>query len=161
MYKQLTYLKDSLNQSYVGVKFTKDEIIECLNVWETIFLSNPNSDIDDFTLLSKNRLDRDGESYHITLLSVMEYNRIKDSLNVDDLIDDMIHLYVNDIIFEGIGKVEKNDNEAFFIIINSEILNSVRLKFGFDKKDLHITVGFNKKDIHGVDKSINTLIVRI
>ena len=40
MYKQLSYLKDSVNQTYIGVKFTKDELFEALTVWESIFNKN-------------------------------------------------------------------------------------------------------------------------
>ena len=122
-----------------------------------IFNKNITSDVDDLYILNKNKINRDGEHYHITLFSVLEYNKIKSDFDMDD----MSYLIINDIIFEGIGYAIKNNNEAYYIVVNSEALNGVRKDYGFGDKDLHITLGFDNKDVHGVSKGIETLIIEL
>lgn len=62
---------------------------------------------------------------------------------------------VNDISFIGIGEVSRNNDKAWFIIVDSETLKNIKPDF-----DYHITLGFSNKDIHGKDikKDISTII---
>lgn len=62
---------------------------------------------------------------------------------------------VDDISFIGIGEVTRNNDKAWFIIVESETLKNINPNF-----DYHITLGFSNKDIHGKDirKDVSTMI---
>lgn len=62
---------------------------------------------------------------------------------------------VDDITFLGIGEVTRDNDKAWFIIVESETLKNINTGF-----DYHITLGFTNKDIHGKDirKDISTII---
>lgn len=158
MYKNLVYLKDVVGQQYVGVKFTKAEMDYILKIWSSIF----NQDLEIYKLMTfaNNRDKRDGEYYHITVINVMEWNELKTSKSPEEL--EIIFLkFIDDIVFEGIGKAVKGDNETHFVVVDSVQLNSIREELGLDKKDLHITLGFDKKDVFGVSKGTDTIFKAI
>lgn len=152
MFNVLNYIKDSIGNNYIGIIICKEEINQYLTIWNEHFKD------DNISLLeySKNKYNRDGDEYHITLFSVMELNAIKKHFSKEK-IDAIFIDFIDDIDFKGIGKVNKNENETHYIVLTSLKLNSIRKEFGFGYKDLHITLGFNKKDIHGVDKGISTI----
>ncbi|MFM2393875.1 MAG: hypothetical protein RLZZ546_1857 [Bacteroidota bacterium] len=158
MYKKLVYLKDVVGQQYVGVKFTKAEMDYVLKIWSSVF----NQELETYKLMTfaNNRDKRDGEYYHITLINVMEWNALKASKTIEEL-ETIFLKFIDDIVFEGIGKVTKGENEAHFVVVDSPELNSIRENFGLDKKDLHITLGFDKKDVHGVSKGTDTIFKTI
>jgi hypothetical protein len=54
---------------------------------------------------------------------------------------------VDDISFVGIGEISRNNDKAWFIVVESETLKTINPDF-----DYHITLGFTNKDIH--DKNI-------
>ena len=160
MTKYVSYLKDVLNNDYVGVKFTKEEseIKTSILKWMVEFDSIKKVDISEFV---KNKNVRDGDSYHITLFNVMEWNDILKNFSKEYIKNNIFDNTITDIVFKGIGRANKNGNEVNFIIIESEKLDSIRDKFNLEKKDLHITLGFDKKDVFGVSKGIDTRYIKL
>lgn len=153
MYKQITYLTDSIGSKYIGIKFNKEEIEDLIYLWSSEFDMNKEKDKVFFFNLIKNRLKRDGDEYHITIINVREMSLIK---NIDK--KELSKIIINDIKFRGIGKALKDLNTAYFIVLDSEMILNLRLEYGLPPSDLHITLGFDKKDVHGVHKGIESII---
>ena len=78
----------------------------------------------------------------MTIFSIQEFNLIKNTFSKEKI--NNIFSKINNIILEGIGTNSKNNDIAYYIVITSYTINIIRSNFGFDKKDLHITLGFNK-----------------
>ena len=58
-----------------------------------------------------------------------------------------------------IGKQEKDDNAAYFIVVDwPEAQEFRKEQFFLGKKDLHITIGFRQSDIHDVPKDKTTCV---
>jgi hypothetical protein len=67
---------------------------------------------------------------------------------------DLIFKYeIDDLKMLGIGRAQKNEDIAFFVVCRSEKIDAVRERYGLSKKDLHITIGFRHRDVFGVSKS--------
>ncbi len=148
MKKRIEILYDTLKNPYIGVKYYPYE----LGAYLTLFKKFLNDDkIHDF--YSLNRINRDGENFHITLFIVPEYNFKK------EVLDDYINIEV-DINIIGIGRVEEDDNEAFYLIVDSFDLNNIRIENDFEYKDLHITLGFKEKDIF-IPKGLDTVVLKL
>jgi hypothetical protein len=58
----------------------------------------------------------------------------------------------------GIGKVEDQDDVAYFVVVDWESANTYRLELGLPKKDFHITLGYKLNDIHSKVKDRSTLL---
>lgn len=80
---------------------------------------------------------RNKGKFHITLLNVPNYKKC------DDI---MLPLVINDIVFKGIGSISKNDDQTFFVVVQSDTIQNELKRLGV-KQDLHITIGFNSKDL--------------
>ncbi len=145
---KIEYLKDSIGNNYVGINmftYITSPYIDALSE----ILSK-----EDFKLFTDNQKIRDNNKYHITLFNVIELNQIcSDPKKLKYLVDYVINLNIPNINLKGIGEASRGLNKCYFIIIESDLLDKIRRDFGFEKKDLHITIGFNPKDVHGVDKS--------
>lgn len=142
--KDLEILKDSVGQSYLGLKFTYNEVEEYLK-------QMGNLEPDRFSELYSNRRNRDGKDYHLTVMNVPEYNKVgKPSL------EDLKNAYKFthfDVSTKGLGKSEKNGSVAYYVVCASSMAQAFRKGFGLSEKDLHITIGFDPKDVHGVPKN--------
>lgn len=105
-----------------------------------------------YTQLQKNR---DGGYYHITVIPVMDYNKLyKDKLT--DFVNsiELIMKYpIDDIKLLGIGTASRNENTTYFIVCQSDKLDDIRNRFDLPKHDFHITLGFYHKDVFGVRKN--------
>ena len=156
--KHITYLKDSIGNQYIGIKFTENELGDEITNWLSLFDNKNGIQSEKMLSFIKNRFQRDGDYYHITLINVQQWLKLKSENTISDLESKLFPKIVHDIIFEGIGKAVKGENEAHFIVVNSNILNSLRIELGLMPIDLHITLGFDKKDVHGVSKGINSII---
>jgi hypothetical protein len=142
--KTISILKDRLGNSYMGIKFSSYEVESLANQLNE-YLG------EEYELYKTNRNNRDGDKYHITFLSVPEYQPIR---------EDAIKLLGQKVNLEvvGIGKAEGKGNITYFAIVNSTDLDTMFSKFYDTKKDYHITLGFNQKDVFGVSKGLDTLI---
>jgi len=90
----------------------------------------------------KNRIDRDGEHYHITII-----HKTEKEFNKDDMLPKIENI---DLCSCGIGKVQKNNNISIFMIVVSNYLNELRKNNNLESKIFHITLGFLQKDIHDI-----------
>jgi hypothetical protein len=157
MYKHITYLKDSIGNQYVGINFSEHDISDEITNWLSLF---DNTEMSSGKMLNfiKNRFNRDGDYYHITLINVSEWKKLKSINSISVLEDKLFPKIIHDINFEGIGRAVKGEDETYFIVVSSIILSSIRADMGLSPADLHITLGFNKKDVHGVPKGFNSII---
>jgi hypothetical protein len=145
----LTYLKDSQGDNYLGIKINQTKIDTFLEKLKDILG-------DKFDKFRNNQIQRDNGTLHITVINVSEYNRKSQELGIDKFInsiDSIMKVDFDDIRFMGLGKVQKNENSDYFVIVRSELLEEVREKYDLEPKDFHITLGFFPRDIHGVRKN--------
>lgn len=144
----LTYLKDTVGNNYVGINIPTGIVDPYLKELEGIL----GDKYETYTQLQKNR---DGGHYHVTVINVMEYNKLsKDKLS--DFVNSIglsMKYDIDDLKLLGIGMANRNDNTAYFIVCQSEKLDAIRDRFGLPKQDFHITLGFCHKDVHGVRKN--------
>ena len=99
---------------------------------------------------------RDHNKHHITLINVMEYNKLSKELGMDKFInslDKVLEYPIDDLKMLGVGTAVKNENRAYFIVCKSDKLDAVRNRYGLEPRDLHITIGFKYKDLFGVRKN--------
>lgn len=145
----LEILKDSLGQNYVGIVFSVEEVEPFLNQLK----EHLGESYDEYTKLQQ---IRDSGKYHMTFMSVMEFNQSSKEIGFDKFTTNLNHLMkvnFDDIKLLGLGTAEKSDNRTFFVVLKSELLNEARSTFGLDSKDFHITLGFKSKDVFGVPKN--------
>ena len=156
MIHKLTHVKSSNGSNYLGIKYNESLVED--------YLMKLMEHIDDdqyFEVLTSNQQRRDHNSFHTTVLNVMEYNKSIKKLGMDlfmKKLNGAFSIDVEDIELVGVGTAEGKGNKTFFIVVKSDMLNEVRRSFGFDEKDLHITIGFDKKDVFGVPKDETSLI---
>lgn len=67
-------------------------------------------------------------------------------------------LFASDLNPLGIGRVEKDGEITYFLVIDCPPLQDALKKAGLPAFDLHITVAFKNVDIHGVSKGVETLL---
>ncbi len=94
----------------------------------------------------KQQETRDGkDSFHITILSADELKQCS-----DDVSDQLHRFQAKDCIHSlGLAQVSKGEQNAWYVVIYSPMIQSFRQSLGFPEKDLHITLGFQNGDPHG------------
>lgn len=150
MTQYLTYIKDITGSNYIGLKIDPNLISNFLKELESVL---GESDFEEFTNYQK---QRDRGSYHITVINIMDYNKLSKEIGPDNFINslDTIFKYpIDDLKMLGIGTAEKAGNRTYFIVCKSDKLDSIRDKYNLPKHDFHITIGFKHKDIFGVRKN--------
>lgn len=153
MVYKVGYVKDVLNNNYLGLKFNQNLMTPFLNKLQEIVY-----DEDKYETLVGNQQRRDKKehySHHATIINVMEFNKLVENMgsSFQERIDTIFSLDITDLLFKGIGKAEKNNNEAYFVVLDSATLDEIRSSLGLEPKDFHITIGFDKKDVFGVRKN--------
>lgn len=96
-----------------------------------------------------NQQKRDN-NYHITII-----NSEESQTKIPDEEFDLEIKYLN----LGLSKLNRENNEVYYLLIYSNDLNNLRKKYNLDSKNFHITLGFKFNDIHDKDKSINNLYI--
>lgn len=150
MIHRLEYLKDTVGNNYIGVNIYTDFVQPYLERLRNIIG-------DDYEIYIKNQQNRDHGHYHITVINVMEYNKLSKDLGMDKFINSLESAFdfeFDDLQFMGIGTAEKSGNRAYFIVVRSEKLQEVRRKYGLPEQDFHVTLGFKWKDVFGVRKNV-------
>jgi len=150
MIHRLEYLKDTVGNNYIGVNIYTDFVQPYLERLRNIIG-------DDYEIYIKNQQNRDHDHYHITVINVMEYNKLSKELGMDKLVNSLESAFdfeFDDLQFLGIGKAEKAGNTSYFIVVRSEKLQEVRRKYGLSEQDFHITIAFKWKDVFGVRKNV-------
>lgn len=149
MIKYLTHIKDVLGNNYLGVEIEKGLLDNCLSDLKEVL----GDQYEDWT---GRQIARDGGKYHITVLNVMEYNKLAKEMGIDKFVaalDPIFKFPVDDLSILGLGRAEKGDNAAFFAVCKSDDIQAVRKRFSLDEKDLHVTLAFKWKDVFGVRKN--------
>lgn len=141
----LVNTEDRIGNLYPVVKITEKTLEP--------FLEELKNILDDcFDEYSGKQKERDRDTYHMTFLSVAEYEKIKkEGANVPYSNEYQIRLV-------GLGTACKDDKQAWFVVVESPQLNKLREAYGLPPKDFHITLAFKSKDVFGVRKDYTTLI---
>lgn len=147
---KLKILKDINGAEYLGIDIKTIDLdsngVLFNNLLNQFYRLIPNS-----LEYNDNLLIRNNFKYHITVLNVYEWNKSNKQILFDNP-------NIFDVEFLGIGTAKKNDNQTWFVVVKSLLIDKIREKLGLYKKDLHITIGFIKKDISNVPKDEHTLI---
>ena len=149
MIKKIEYLKDVLNNNYIGINFHADIVVSFLEKMKTLL----NDEYDEYVA---NQQNRDTGHYHCTVISPIELDKIiKKDINNANIINKIIEDFqIEDFQILGLGSAQKEENKAYFIVCRSAQIQALRQRFEFNEKDLHITIGFKYKDVHNVPKNI-------
>jgi len=146
----LSYIKDTLSNNYLGIKIEPGLVSSFLDQLKTVLSE------EDYEVYTKNQQNRDHGSYHITVINVMDYNKLSKEIGVSNFIEnleDILKYPIDDIKMLGLGTAQKNENRAYFIVCQSDKLDAIRTRFDLPKQDFHITLGFKWKDVFGVRKN--------
>lgn len=150
MINYVTYIKDTIGNNYLGIKIDKSTIDSFLNELKEII---GDSDFEEYTNYQQKR---DHGSYHITVINVMDYNNLIKKIGMDKFVSslDMVMKYeIDDLKMMGVGTAERNGNRAYFVVCQSDKLDSIRDRYNLPKQDFHVTLGFKHKDVFGVRKN--------
>ena len=145
----VNYLKDVLGNNYLGLDIPKHVVEPFLNELRDILGE------DDYTKFTENQIRRDGGHYHITVINVAHYNHLSKNMGIDKFVnslDPILKYPIDDLKLLGVGRAQKNENTAFFIVCDSAKLEAIRTRFELGEQDFHVTLGFNFKDVFGVSK---------
>ena len=147
----LTYLKDTIGNNYVGINIPEAVVEPHLEKLKEILGE------EDFQIFTQNQKNRDHGRYHITVINVMDCNRLSKEMGMVSFVKSVELAFeypVEDLELLGLGTASKNDNTAYFIVCSSDSLDAVRTRFNLNKQDFHTTLGFNTKDVFGVPKNV-------
>ena len=148
---KLTYLKDVVGNNYVGINIPNEVVEPHLEKLKEILGE------EDFEIFTNNQKTRDQGHYHITVINVMDCNRLSKEMGIANFVKSVELAFeypVEDLEMLGVGEASKNGNTAYFIVCSSDSLDAVRTRFNLSKQDFHITLGFNAKDVFGVPKNL-------
>jgi len=151
MIYNLNYLKDVTGNNYVGINIPNEVVQPHLEKLKEILGE------EDFEIFTNNQKMRDHGHYHITVINVMDCNRLSKEMGMANFVKSVELAFeypVEDLELLGVGKASKNDNTAYFIVCQSDSLDAVRTRFNLTKQDFHTTLGFNAKDVFGVPKNV-------
>jgi hypothetical protein len=146
----ITHLKDVLQNNYLGIEIPVTMIQPYLNELKEILGE------DDYNKFTEQQIKRDGGNYHITLINTIEFNRLSKQMGIDNFVnslDPILKYPIDDLKLLGIGRSQKNENVAFFVVCQSDKLDAVRVRFELGDHDFHITLAFLWKDVFGVRKN--------
>lgn len=147
----LSYLKDTTGNNYLGIKIPMDTSLPFLNT-----LKNHLSE-EEFEIYTKNQQNRDGGSHHITVINVMDYNRLSKEMGISNFVNSLEKAFkypIDDLKLMGLGTATKNENRAYFIVCNSDKLDDIRNIYKLPNQDFHVTLGFKWRDVFGVPKNV-------
>jgi len=146
----LTTLKDIAGNNYLGLIIDGGIVEPFLTKLKEVL------DEDNYLKYTKLQKERDHGSWHITVINVMDYNRLSKEMGMDKFINSLESIFkypIDDLHMLGIGTATKSTNSAYFVVCESEKLKSIRNRFKLNEHDFHITLGFYSKDVFGVRKN--------
>lgn len=146
----IEWLKDNINQNYLGIKIDKNILDPYLNELKEHLENNYDTFIN-------NRIDRDGlDNYYITVINTKECIELSNDIGIDnfnEVVQKILTMDILDIKLLGLGLASVNENTSYFIICDSKHINEIRRIIKLSEKDLHITLGFKWNDVSNVNKS--------
>ncbi len=145
---EIEIMRSNSGVEYLACRIVKEDIRSLIERTATLLGER-------YEEFEANRVARDGSDYHITIVSPREYNsrpKYRKKMLGDEA--------GNPIRFEalGLGRISKDGNEAYYVVLSSEQGATLRERYGLDTRDFHITIGFSLVDVHGVAKDKGTLI---
>lgn len=146
----LQYIKDTMGNNYLGVDIPKQVTHQFL---EQLKMYLGEEEFEDYT---KRQQERDRGHNHITVVNVMECNSLIKERGMDwfaNQANNLFSIELDDVSFLGVGRAERNENKAYFIVVNSKTLSNIRESLGLSGYDFHVTIGFKWKDVFGVRKN--------
>ena len=146
----ITHLRDVIGNNYLGIDLPTTIVQPDLNELREILGDN------DYETFTENQIKRDGGHYHITVVNVVDYNRLSKQMGIDKFVNSLDPIFkytIDDLKLLGVGRAQKNENTSFFIVCQSDKLDAVRERFNLPKQDFHITLGFKWRDVFGVRKN--------
>ena len=138
-------VNDSRGNAYPAIKIDAVEIEPYLDDLKTALG-------DDYDRFTGNQQYRDRGAYHLTFAPVFEFQQLHPT-EQDMLVGQKVSLD-----FLGVGAVSECPNQAFFVVVESAELLSLRHVCGLPPKDFHITLGFSERDVHSKRKNAETLL---
>lgn len=145
----LSYVKDTIGQNYLAIKVYPDIIQKYLDELKDILG-------DEYETYVQNQKNRDHDTYHITIINAMDYNKLSKAgvSNFVNSLDKILKYEIDDIKLMGIGTASKNENTTYFVVVQSDKLQAIRKMYNLPEQDFHITLGFLWKDVFGVRKNV-------
>jgi hypothetical protein len=146
----ITHLRDVIGNNYLGLEIPVGLIQPFLNEMKDILGE------EDYNTFTENQIKRDGGHHHITVINVADHNRLSKQMGIDRFVNSLDPIFkypIDDVRLLGVGRAQKNENVAFYVVCNSEKLDAIRTRFELGNQDFHITLGFNFKDVFGVPKN--------
>ena len=146
----VTYIKDRIGNNYLGIKVPNGNVEPFLKELKDII---GESDYNEFT---ENQIKRDSGSYHMTVINVMDYNKLAKDLGYDKFVNSLDNVFkyeIDDIKMMGVGTAERGGNRTYFIVCQSDKLDAIRNRYGLKQHDFHVTLGFKHRDVFGVRKN--------
>ncbi|PCH94566.1 MAG: hypothetical protein COB83_11235 [Gammaproteobacteria bacterium] len=150
---KVSKLKDNQGQDYLGALVSRAELSPYLTTLETVL----GTDFQHFRAL---QAARDHQTFHLTILSPLEYQLADKTLVEKLLAPDFNNTFSSqlNVTLQGLGKVEQDDKKTFFVVAQSSDAQLIRQRFLLTAKDFHVTLGFDPSDIYNVKKDHTTLL---
>lgn len=126
-----------------GIALMGDRVKGIAEKWVSLFSGN-----ETFIASQRGRYDRDGDEYHIMVVTPDENKEKRVQINDFEEIR-CVHLY--DL---GVGC----HDGCYYTAIIAPQVQKIRRKLGLTFLDLHITLGFSGSDKHGVRKDVSSLL---
>ena len=143
---KLERLEDNAGLKYVGGKVPKADLAPFLAQLRALLGK-------EFEAYRSEQVKRDHGEFHVTVVNPFEYKKLNSTQQL---------LLEQDLDYEvtllGLGKAEKGDKKAFFIVAKSPKAQALRALLSLKEKDFHVTLGFSPTDVYGVAKNESTLI---
>ena len=78
----ITYLKDILGSNYLGIKIQETEVKPFLEQLKDVLG-------DQYEEYTSNQKKRDSDGYHITVINVIDYNRLSQENGIDKFVNSL------------------------------------------------------------------------
>lgn len=150
MIHYLTYIKDTIGNNYLGINIPNGLIEPFLKELKDLI---GDSDYEEYTSYQQKR---DNGLYHMTVINVMDYNKLAKDLGYDKFVNSLDNVFkyeIDDVKMMGVGTAERGGNRAYFIVCQSDKLDAIRNRYGLKEHDFHVTLGFKHRDVFGVRKN--------
>jgi hypothetical protein len=145
----ITHIKDITGSNYLGIKIDQSTIQKFLDELK----DHLGGEYDKYIT---NQQNRDRGSHHITVVNVMDYNKLSKESGISNFVNSLDKVFkfpIDDLKMMGVGTAKRNENTTYFVVCKSEKLEAVRRRYELPDHDFHITLGFSHKDVFGVRKN--------
>ena len=122
-----------------------------------IQLLKKSKHIDDWKGFLASRQDRDGDHYHMTLVSPPEYRGL--SAEQQELLGQTYGGKPITLRLSGIGQAKDEMAEDWYVVAQSPFATFIRQAFNLPNRDLHVTLGFIERALHSHDKGPGTILL--